>query len=714
MATTVGEAVIKLKFDGSDLKSSASKKNIEEAGSNSGGFFGSAFAHAAGNLISSGIQTAMNSVTNLAKSIVNVGMDFEAEMSKVSAISGATGDDLDTLSAKAKEMGASTKFTATESGQAFEYMAMAGWKTEDMLDGIEGIMSLAAASGEDLATTSDIVTDALTAFGLQASDSGHFADILAAASANANTNVSMLGESFKYVAPVAGAMKYSAEDTSVALGLMANAGIKASQAGTSLRSIMTRMADPTDEVAVAMNKIGVSLTDTEGNMKSFEQVMADIQKGMSGLSEVEKTQIASSIAGKNAMSGFLAIANAAPADIAKLTSAIKNADGSAAHMADTMQDNLAGSLTILKSEWEAAQLALYEGDIAGFFSNLDKVLGHVGDIIIQAAPTVIEGITALIGAVAEDIPYVLYELAPTIADGIVGIIAALLNYLPSFIDGLVGLILGIADALVSKMPMLLQSLTQAIVGVFMSLTSPEYLKKILQIALTLFMTIVEAVPDMIVALVDALPQILDNIIKFLTDPHNIGEIIKAAVKLFFGIVEAVPKILGSLLSAFGTLVGNIWNGIKNLFSSFAANFGGAIGNVFKGAINSILGFVEHFFNFPINILNGFIDTINWAFGWLGVHMSYVRTISLPRLAEGGAASTATPAIFGEAGTEVVLPLEQNQDNWAGLLASTLAEEMANQEDTRSNVTVYMTNEIASGLDADEIGERLMTSIRRVA
>ena len=714
MAATVGEAIIKLKFDGSDLKSSASKKNIEDAGSNSGGFFGSAFAHAAGDLIASGVQTVMNSVTNLAKSIVNIGMDFEAEMSKVSAISGATGDDLDALSAKAKEMGASTKFTATESGQAFEYMAMAGWKTEEMLDGIEGIMSLAAASGEDLATTSDIVTDALTAFGLQASDSGHFADILAAASASANTNVSMLGESFKYVAPVAGALKYSAEDTSIALGLMANSGIKASQAGTSLRSILTRMASPTKEVQEAMDKIGLSLTDTEGNMKSLEMVMADIQYGMADLSEIEKAQVASAIAGKNALSGFLAIANAGESDVGKLTRAIYHADGASKQMADTMLDNLAGSLTILKSEWEATQLALYEGDLSGFFTNLGTVLEHVGDLIVQAMPTIIEALTGIVEAIMEWVPQALVELAPTLAEGVVALIGALLNYLPNFIQGVTEIILALVDSIVANLPNLLRALTQGIIGVFMNLTNPETLKKILQIALTLMMTIVEAVPDMISALVEALPMILDNIIKFLTDPHNIGEIIKAAVKLFFGIVEAVPKILGSLLSAFGTLVGNIWNGIKNLFSSFAANFGNAIGNVFKGAINSILGFVEHFFNFPINILNGFIDAINWAFGWLGVHMSPVRTIKLPRLAEGGAASAATAAVFGEAGTEVVLPLEQNQDNWAGLLASTLAEEMANQEETRSNITVYMTNEIASGLDADEIGERLMTSIRRAA
>ena len=164
-------------------------------------------------------------VTGLGTAAVKTAADFDAEMSKVSAISGATGADFDKLRAKAREMGAKTKFSATEAVSAMEYMAMAGWRTEDMLSGIEGIMNLAAASGEDLATTSDIVTDALTAFGLSASDSGHFADILAAASSNANTNVSMMGETFKYCAPIAGALGFSAEDTAEAIGLMANSGI---------------------------------------------------------------------------------------------------------------------------------------------------------------------------------------------------------------------------------------------------------------------------------------------------------------------------------------------------------------------------------------------------------------------------------------------------------------------------------------------------------
>ena len=211
-------------------------------------------------------------------------------MSKVEAISGATGEDLAALTDKAKEMGAKTKFSATESAEAMQYMAMAGWKTADMLNGIEGIMNLAAASGEDLATTSDIVTDALTAFGLSAQDSTHFADILAQASSNANTNVSMMGETFKYVAPVAGAMGYSAEDVALAVGLMANSGIKASQAGTSLKAALVNMVKPTDDMRGVMERLGISIQNADGSIKPFGELIGDLRDKFAITTDAERAQ----------------------------------------------------------------------------------------------------------------------------------------------------------------------------------------------------------------------------------------------------------------------------------------------------------------------------------------------------------------------------------------------------------------------------------------
>ncbi len=354
----------------------------------------------------------------LGGAIVKTSADFESSMSKVAAISGATGEDFDALSAKAREMGSKTKFSASESAEAFQYMAMAGWDVDSMLGGISGVMNLAAASGEELGTVSDIVTDAMTAFGLSAKGTStvlkdglnvevdnttRFVDALAAASNSSNTNVAMLGESFKYVAPVAGALGYSVEDVAVALGLMANQGIKSSQSGTALRTMLTNMANPTDTMASAMNALGVSLENDDGSMKSLMEVMTDLRKGfgggkmdadefkksitemdtafqngemsqedyeaaindlcvaMYGAEGAQKAQIAAQLAGKTGMAGLLAIVNSTDEDFQSLTESIYNASGTSQEMADIMQDNVSGQLTILKSMLE--ELALQFGEV---------------------------------------------------------------------------------------------------------------------------------------------------------------------------------------------------------------------------------------------------------------------------------------------------------------------------------------------------------------
>ena len=261
-------------------------------------------------------QVALNALVDLLRQvprlmkeafdyIVDVGSSFEAQMSKVSAISGATGGDLSALTEYAKEMGRTTKFSATEAGEAYEYMAMAGWTANDMLDGLSGIMNLAAASGESLGTTSDIVTDALTAFGLSAKDSTHFADLLATASSNANTNVSMMGETFKYVAPVAGAMGYSAEDVAEAIGLMANSGIKASSAGTALRSIINRLGTDAGAsstklgaLGILTEKLGVQFYDSRGNARAFGDVIRETREAWKDLDDQQAVAMPTRLPGR--------------------------------------------------------------------------------------------------------------------------------------------------------------------------------------------------------------------------------------------------------------------------------------------------------------------------------------------------------------------------------------------------------------------------------
>ena len=334
-----------------------------------------------------GFSSALNTVGGgLAKGVtlpllgvgtaaVKVASSFDSAMSEVKAISGATGTQFTQLRDKAIEMGAKTKFSATVSAEAFKYMAMAGWDTKDMLNSISGVMNLAAASGEDLGTVSDIVTDAMTAFGLAAdgttkvlkngynvevSNAEHFSDVLAEASSRSNTNVSLMGATFKYVAPIAGAMGYSIEDTAVAIGLMANAGIKGEQAGTALRSTITRLVKPTEESGTAMDALGISVTNSDGSMKSLDSILKQLRSSMSGLTEDQKASYAAMLAGQEGMSGLLAIVNASDEDYNKLSESIANCTGASQEMADTMQDNLGGAVTLLKSALESAGITIGE------------------------------------------------------------------------------------------------------------------------------------------------------------------------------------------------------------------------------------------------------------------------------------------------------------------------------------------------------------------
>lgn len=303
---------------------------------------------------------ATQKISEIAKESLEVGMNFEAAMSQVKAISGATGADFDQLGAKAKELGATTQHTASDVAAGMNYMAMAGWEPKAMLGSIGDVLNLTSASGLNLARVSDIVTDAMTAMGYTFEDTGKFADVLAQTAANANTNVDLMGTTFQYVAPLAGSAKYSIEDVALAIGLMANAGIKGEKAGTALRGILTRLISPTDDSEAAMKRLGITMQNSDGTMKPLKEILDKLRTSMNKLTDAEKAEVATSLAGKNAISGLLAIVNAAPADYTNLATAIKKSEGAAKKMADTMIANGKGGVTLLKSNIEGLQIALYE------------------------------------------------------------------------------------------------------------------------------------------------------------------------------------------------------------------------------------------------------------------------------------------------------------------------------------------------------------------
>ena len=539
-------------------------------------------------------------ITALGTVAVKTGADFDAAMSKVAAVSGATGDDLQALRDKAREMGSQTKFSASEAAEAMNYMAMAGWKTEDMLSGIEGIMNLAAASGEDLATTSDIVTDALTAFGLTAADSAHFADVLAAASSNANTNVSMMGETFKYAAPVAGSLGFSVEDTAEAIGLMANAGIKSTQAGTSLRSIMTALAGDVKFCGESIGEVEIQTTNADGSMRELSDILADCRIAFSGLSESEQASAAQALVGKNAMSGFLALMNAAPADIDKLSGAISNCDGTSLSMAETMQDNLAGQLTILKSQLE--ELAISFSDI--LMPAIRSIVSHIQglvDKLNQLDPQTKETIVK-IALVAAALGPLLIVIGKTISG--IGSVLSLVSKAPATIGAVKGGITAVTGALGVSMGTILAVVAAiaALVAAFMHLwkTNENFKNNILgiweQIKST-FSGLTQGITDRINALGFNFESFTDML------KAAWGALCNLLAPVFEGVFQNIANIfseisgiiLGLLDVFIGLFTGNwdqLWNGVKGIFTSiwdFIVNTFSNIMNTLKGIADVVLG-----------------------------------------------------------------------------------------------------------------------------
>lgn len=538
---------------------------------------------------------------------VKTAADFDSAMSQVAAVSDATGKDFDALRNKAREMGAKTKFSATEAAEAMNYMAMAGWKTEDMLSGIEGIMNLAAASGEDLATTSDIVTDALTAFGLSAKDSGHFADILAAASSNANTNVSMMGETFKYCAPIAGALGFSAEDTAEAIGLMANAGIKSSQAGTALRTIMNNLAGDVKISDKVIGDVTIATTNADGSMRDLSDILADCRSAFGNLTESEKAQAAESLVGKNAMSGFLALMNAGEGDIEKLSSAIENCDGSAKKMAMTMQDNLAGQLTILKSQLQ--ELAISFGDILmpairsivsklqGFVDKLNGMdegtkrtivtiallVASIGPLLIIIGTTIskigvaMQGFVKLANGVSK------LKLAIQGGTGVLGKLGAALGGISAPVLAVVAVIAVLVAAFVHLWKTN-EGFRDAIIGTWTRIkdTISGFCQGIVDR--------LNALGFQFTDIVDVLKTVWDGFCQVL------APIFEGVFNNIANILSTVTGVITGILDVFiGIFTGNwsqAWNGIKEIFSSIwngISSFFSNILNVIKSVADVVLG-----------------------------------------------------------------------------------------------------------------------------
>lgn len=587
MAVSMGTAIAYLELDTSkfskgfvsaynDLKVFGDKSATAEQKLNG---LSSAFK-TTGGLLSKNVTLP---IVGVGAAAVKTATDFEAGMSEVKAISGATGSEFDALRDKAIEMGAKTKFSASDSADAFKYMAMAGWDASQMMDGIAGIMDLAAASGEDLATTSDIVTDALTAFGLQASDSAYFADVLAQASSNSNTNVGLMGETFKYVAPVAGALGYSIEDTAVAIGLMANSGIKGSQAGTALRSTITRLAKPVGEAEKAVNDLGISITNADGTMKPLSQTMLELREKFAGLTEEQKAQYAAMLAGQEGMSGLLAIVNASDEDFQKLTDEINNANGAAEDMASVMMDNTAGAVEQLKGALESAGILIGE-----------KLTPYIRQLA--------EWITGLVEK--------FNSLSAEQQDQIVkwGLIFAAVGPILLVMSRLIGVVSGVMGAFTGLKGMLFGYDKIMKRGNFVLGETVEYVKHIpglLETTGTSFMALIApilAVVAVVAVLVGAFVTLWKTNEEFRDNMVGIWNGIKESINSFFdGVVERI--------NALGFDFENITEVIKTVWFALCD----VLAPVFEGAFNTIAIVLDGVFNQILSVMDIFIGlfTGNW-------------------------------------------------------------------------------------------------------
>ena len=539
-------------------------------------------------------------VVGLGTAAVKTAADFDTAMSKVAAVSGATGSELDALREKAREMGSKTKFSASEAAEAMNYMAMAGWKTSDMLEGIEGVMNLAAASGEDLATTSDIVTDALTAFGLSASDSGHFADILAAASSNANTNVSMMGETFKYCAPIAGALGFSAEDTAEAIGLMANAGIKGSQAGTALRTIMNNLSGDVTVCGSAIGEVTIATTNADGSMRDLSDILADCRTAFSGLTESEKAQAAESLVGKNAMSGFLALMNAGEADINKLSSAIDNCDGCAAGMAETMNDNLAGQLTILKSQLQ--ELAISFGEL--LMPAIRTIVGWIQKFVdwLNSMDEGTRKVIVTIALVAAAIGPVLIIVGKVISA--VGTIMTLVPKLAGVINAAKGVFAAFNAVCAANPYVLIIAAIVALVAAFI------YLWNNCEEFRQFWIDLWEGIKEIAIAVWEALKEFFKAAWEAI---KSTAETVWNAISSFFtGLWEGIKNIFTTVVNAISTFLTNAWNAIKNTVTTvFNAikTFFTTIWNGIKSVITTVVTAISTFLSTAWNGIKTAITTV---------------------------------------------------------------------------------------------------------
>lgn len=609
-ATNLGAAFItvtpRMEGTAAAIKTSLGGVDASSAGkavgaSLSGGIADSVKSVAWGSIIAGAVQGVASSVSGFASGIVQAGSDFDAAMSSVQALSGATAADMERLEATAKQMGSTTKFSATESADALGFMALAGWDTEQSIAGLPGILDLAAASNMGLADASDMVTDYLSAFSMEAGQAGEMADMMAYAQANSNTTTAALGEAFKNCAPNMNAAGQSMQTTTSLLAKMANQGLKGSEAGTALTATMRDLTSKMKDGAVNIAGTSIAVMDAEGNYRSMVDIIADVDAATQGMGDAQKAAALSTVFTADSIKGMNMLLNGGVQDLYDFDAALGGCAGSASEMAATMQDNLQGALTTASSAFEGLQLAIFNGVEPG----LTSIVSSVASGVLPALTDLVSGTEgageALTAAATDTIGQVVAMIAdngPAAVDMLVQVVTsmveAVIANLPAFLEAGVQLVIQLAQAVSVALPDIISALVGILPSLLESVISmlPDLLAAGIQLFLALVDSIGQALPQIVTAIIGCIPSLTSAVISMA--PQLLGAGLQLFISLVSSVAQALPQIIAAVVNLGMQMVAKIPEfGAQmadagfNLLMGLAEGIGRAVGNVISAVTDAV-------------------------------------------------------------------------------------------------------------------------------
>ena len=582
---------------------------------------------------------------------IKVGSDFEAQMSRVQAISGSTGKELEELRNQAIQLGADTSFSASEAAQGMENLAAAGFTTSEIMDAMPGLLDLAAAAGEDLAASSDIAASTLRGFGLAASDAGHVADVLAENANRTNSSVAETGEAMKYIAPLARTAGISMEETAAAIGIMANAGIQGSQAGTTLRGALSRLSKPTDDMVGVMEQLGISFYDSEGKMKSLSDQVGMLRTAMQGMTDEQKNNVLVTLYGQESLSGMLALINEGEGSLTQLTESFRECDGAAQQAATTMQDNLQGAIEQMKGSLETLGIVLYdsvseplknlaqqatdainqlttafqENGMPGLISVGGQVISNILLGIAQMLPSLLENAILIIQQIVASLNENMPQLVIAGGQILLTLISGMATLLPTLGEFALNLITQIGNGITENAPQLVPKGIEAVLQFIQGLVSnfPQIVSTGLDMLVSLAEGIANSLPTLIAEVPKIINEFCSNIDSLL--PKILSAGIQIIIALGKGIIQSIPTIIANageivtailnvithlnLFSTGANLIKGLGNGIKSIFSSISSIIKNLISKI-KNPFNINWGSIGE------NIIKGIAKGISSAIGWI--------------------------------------------------------------------------------------------------